>query len=91
VGGRPGREIRRRVPVRTRRSMTGAGRADLIGRVHDRERGKGRSGQRLSNWGTGPARQRERRSARVKKLVPTSRPHWAASAREGRERGTDCR
>jgi hypothetical protein len=89
VGGRHGREIRRRARVRTHRSTAGAGRADLIGRVHDRERGTGRSGQRLSNWCTGPARKRERRSARVKKLAPTGWPHWAASAREGRERGTD--
>jgi hypothetical protein len=38
VGGRRGREIRRRARVRTRRSTTGAGRADLTGRVHDAER-----------------------------------------------------
>jgi hypothetical protein len=54
------------------------------------ERGKGRSGQRLSNWRTGPASQRERRSARVKELAPTGRPHWAASERGGRGRES-CR
>jgi hypothetical protein len=75
VGGRRGREIRRRVRVRTRRSTAGAGRVDLTGRVHGAEREKGRSGQRLSNWRTEPARERERRSARVKKLAPTGRPH----------------
>jgi hypothetical protein len=93
VGGRRGREIRRRVRVRTRWSTAGAGRADLTGRVHDaeRERGEGCSRQRLNNWRTGPARQRERRSARVKKPAPTGRPHWAASER-GRARGREsCR
>jgi hypothetical protein len=38
VGGRRGREIRRRARVRTRRSTAGAGREDLTGRVNDAER-----------------------------------------------------
>jgi hypothetical protein len=40
VGGRRGREFRRCARVRTRRSMAGAGRAELIGRVHGVEREK---------------------------------------------------
>jgi hypothetical protein len=52
-----------------------------------RERGKGRSRQRLSNWRTEPVRQRERRSERVKKSAQTGRPQWAESERESvRER-----
>jgi hypothetical protein len=38
VGGRRGREIRRRARVRTSRSTAGAGRADLTGRVHGAKR-----------------------------------------------------
>jgi hypothetical protein len=50
VGGRRGREIRRRARVHTCRSTTGAGRADLTGRVHGAEREeRGRAGQRLSD------------------------------------------
>jgi hypothetical protein len=44
---------------------------------------RGRAGQRLGNWQTGPARQRERRGARVKKPAPIGRPHWVASERGG--------
>jgi hypothetical protein len=52
VGGRRGREIRRRARVRTRRSTAGTWRADLTGRVHAAEREKGARGataQRLAN------------------------------------------
>jgi hypothetical protein len=48
VGGRRGREFRRRVRVRTRRSMAGARKAELTGRVHGAEREKGAHGQWLS-------------------------------------------
>ena len=44
VGGRRGRETRRRARVRTRRSTAGAGKADLTGRVHGVEREKGTHG-----------------------------------------------
>jgi hypothetical protein len=65
------------------------GGGDLTGRVHDthteRERERkgalGATTQQLANQ----AREAERRSARVKKLAPTGRPHWAASER-GRAR-----
>jgi hypothetical protein len=40
VGGRHGREIRRRARVRMRWSTTSAGRAKLTGRVHSAEREK---------------------------------------------------
>jgi hypothetical protein len=56
-----------------------------------RETEKGHAGQRLGAWQSGPARQRKKRDVQAKQLAPTSRPHWAASEREGRERGTDCR
>jgi hypothetical protein len=61
VGGRRGREFRRRARVRMRRSTVGAGRAELTGRVHGAEREKGRTGQQLSAWQRGPARQRGKR------------------------------
>jgi hypothetical protein len=65
VGGRRGREFWRRARVRTRRSTTGAGRAELTGRVHDaeREREKGHTGataQCLAAW----AREAEREERR---------------------------
>jgi hypothetical protein len=53
-----------------------------------RERGKGRSGQRLSNWRTGPVRQREKRAGEE---TGADRSAPLGSEREGRERGTDCR
>jgi hypothetical protein len=40
VGGRRGREIRRRARVRTRRSPASAEGAELTGRVHGAERGE---------------------------------------------------
>jgi hypothetical protein len=52
VGGRRGREIRRRARVRSRRSTAGAGRADLTGRVHSaerEERGARATAQQLAN------------------------------------------
>jgi hypothetical protein len=45
VGGRRGREIQRRARVRTHRSTTGAGRAELTGQAHDAEREKGARGR----------------------------------------------
>ena len=63
VGERRGREIQRRARVRTRRSMAGAGRADLTGRVHGVERERrgalGATAQQLANR----AREAEREGA----------------------------
>jgi hypothetical protein len=59
MGGRHGREIRRRARVRTRRSMASAEGAKLIGQAHGAERSKGHAGQRLGDWRSRPARQRE--------------------------------
>jgi hypothetical protein len=42
-------------------------------------------GQRIDDWQNRPAKQREKRGARAKKLAPTASPHWASSERE-RER-----
>jgi hypothetical protein len=44
VGGRRGRETRRRARVRTRRSTAGAGKADLTRQTHGAEREKGTRG-----------------------------------------------
>jgi hypothetical protein len=41
MGERRGREIRRRVRVRTRRSTARAGKAELTRQAHDAEREKG--------------------------------------------------
>jgi hypothetical protein len=66
VGWRHGREIRRHARVHTRRSTASAEGAGLTGQAHgaERERRKGRAGQRLGDWRSGPARQREREGAR---------------------------
>jgi hypothetical protein len=97
VGGRRGREIRRRARVCTRWSTASAGRAELIGRVHgaererEREREEGCAGQRLSAWRTGPARQKKRRDARgeatgADRSAPTGRERERERERErGRE------
>jgi hypothetical protein len=62
----------------------GAGRVELIGEAHgaEREREKGRAGQRLGVWQNGPARQRGKRGVgRGKQLAPTSWPHRAERGR----------
>jgi hypothetical protein len=59
VGGRRGREIWRRAGVRTRRSTVSAEGAELTGLAHNAERRKGHARQRLGDWRSGPARQRE--------------------------------
>jgi hypothetical protein len=66
VGGRHGRETRRRERVRTHWSTASARKADLTGRVHGAERVKETRGATTRRWRTGPARQRERESERVK-------------------------
>jgi hypothetical protein len=63
VGGRRGRETRRRARVRTRRSTAGTTKADLIGRVHSAERVKGDArvnGSALANWARETETERER-------------------------------
>jgi hypothetical protein len=67
VGGRRGRETRRRARVHTRWSTAGARKAELTGLAHGVEREKRDArGQRLDDWRSGPARQRERESERMK-------------------------
>jgi hypothetical protein len=64
VGRRRGREIRRRVRVRTRRSTARAGRAELTGKVHSAEREeRGTRGNDSATGEPGP-RGRERDRAR---------------------------
>jgi hypothetical protein len=92
VGGRRGRETWRRARVRTRRSTTRAGKAELTKQAHDVEREKGTHGGNGSATGEPGPRdtQRERGSARVKetgadRLVPAGRERERERARE---RGT---
>jgi hypothetical protein len=83
VGGRRGQEIRRRARVRTRRSMTGAGWADLTGRVHGAEREE--RGARGNGSATGELvpRGRGRRGTHSGEATSADR---SASAGRGRER-----
>jgi hypothetical protein len=99
VGGRRGREIRRRARVRTRRSTVSAEGAELTGQAHgtERERRKGVRGataRRLAILARETEREREREREREQggeKRVPTDRPHWATSER-GRARAREnCR
>jgi hypothetical protein len=65
----------------------GGGRTDRAG-PRRRERRKGRAGQRLGDWRSGPVRQRERGRARVKKtgadrLAPAGRERDRERAGEG--------
>jgi hypothetical protein len=69
VGGRRGRETRRRARVRTRRSTAGAGKADLTRQAHGAEREKGThgsNGSALANRARETERERERESERAK-------------------------
>jgi hypothetical protein len=87
VGGRRGRETRRRARVRTRRStMTrGEGGADRAG-PRRRERGQGRAGNSSMTGNPGP-RDRERKRARGRRktgadrLVPLNRERERVGAR----------
>jgi hypothetical protein len=68
VGERRGREIRRRARVRTRRSTASAEGMELTGQAHDAEREeRGARGNGSATGDPGP-RDRERGSARVKKI-----------------------
>jgi hypothetical protein len=84
VGRRCGREIRRRARVRTRRSMANAEGTELTRQAHGAERGKGHARQRLSDWQSGPVRQRERESAWAKETgADRSAPLGSEQEREG--------
>jgi hypothetical protein len=93
VGGRCGREFRRRARVRARWSTASAGRAELTGEAHDTHRERERegegTGQQLSDWRIGPVRQRGKRGARAKGMAPTAWPHWVASERDRRVWGSE--
>jgi hypothetical protein len=68
----------------------GEGEGDREGprrREREREGARGAMARRLAVR----ARETRKRDARVGQLAPTIRPHWAASEREGKEQGTDCR
>jgi hypothetical protein len=83
VGGRRGREFRRRARVRTRRSTAMAGRAKLTERVHGAEREKrGRAGNGSAPGSAGP-RDRERRGGRAGEATSADR---LAPVGRGRER-----
>jgi hypothetical protein len=88
VGGRRSREIRRRARVRTRRSTTSAEGAELTGQAHGAEREeKGCAGQRLGDWRSGPARQRERERAGEKNGRRQIGPTGQRAREGGRARG----
>jgi hypothetical protein len=83
VGGRRGREIRRRARVRTRRSTANAEGAELTGQAHGVEReDRGARGNGSTTGDPGP-RDRERGSARVKE-TGANRSVPLGSEREGR-------
>jgi hypothetical protein len=95
VGGRRGREIQRRARVRTRRSTTRTGKAELTRQAHGAEREKvtrGTMARRVAIRAREKERdiERERANGR-RKLAPTGWPHWVASER-GRARAREnCR
>jgi hypothetical protein len=65
VGGRCGRETRLRARVRTRRSTTSTGKAELTRQAHDAEREKGThggNGSALANRVRETEREKERTS-----------------------------
>jgi hypothetical protein len=76
--------------VRTRRSTTGAGRAELTGRVHGAEREKrGARGNDSAPGRTGP-RDKERRGTRAVEATGADRSALAGREREReRERGEE--
>jgi hypothetical protein len=90
VGGRRGREIRRRARVRTPRSTARTGKAELTRQAHnaERERGQGRVGNGLTTGNPGP-RDREKKRARGRRKTgadrsaPLSREREREGAREG--------
>jgi hypothetical protein len=88
VGGRRGREFRRRAQVRTRRSRAGTGRADLTGQAHDTEREMGTRGattQQLKNRAR--ETEREEGSASEETSADRSAPLGSEREREGAREG----
>jgi hypothetical protein len=89
VGGRRGREIWRRARVRTRRSTTRAGKAELTRQAHDTEREKGTrggNGSALANWARKTKSEREcvGEENRHRQVGPTGqRGREGGRAREG--------
>jgi hypothetical protein len=90
VGGRRGREIRRRARVRTRRSTASTEGAELTGQAHGAEREERCARGNDSATGDPGPRDRERGSARVKKTsTDRSAPLGREREREhARERGS---
>jgi hypothetical protein len=88
VGGRRGREIRRRAQVRTRRSTASAEGAELTGQAHGAEREeRGARGNGSTVGDPGP-RDRERGSTRVKETgTDKSAPLGSEREREGAREG----
>jgi hypothetical protein len=83
VGGRCGREIQRRVRVRTRRSTASAEGAELTGQAHDAKREeRGARGNGSVTGDLGP-RDRERGSVRAKETGTDRSPPTGQRAREG--------
>jgi hypothetical protein len=88
VGGRRGREIRRRARVRTRRSTVSAEGAELTGQAHSAEREeRGARGNGSATGDPGP-RDRERERARGRKTgANRSTPVGSERGREGVREG----
>jgi hypothetical protein len=92
VGGRRGRETRRRSRVRTRRSTASAEKAELTREAHDAEREKGTrggNGSALANRARETEREREIESERAKetsadRLAPLGSEQEREGAREGK-------
>jgi hypothetical protein len=89
VGGRHGRETRRRVRVRTRRSTASAKKVELTRQAHNAEREKGTRGataRQLANWAREAHRDRERERAK-ETGVDRSAPLGSEREREGAHEG----
>jgi hypothetical protein len=85
VGGRRGREIRRRARVCTRWSTASAGRAELIGRVHGAEREREKRDARGNDSAPGEPGPRGRKRGgthAAKQLAPIGRPQRAEREKE---------
>jgi hypothetical protein len=91
VGGRRGRETRRRARVRTLRSTAGAGKADLTRQAHGAEREKGTRGGNGSARAN-RARETEGEGERAGEVTGTDRlgPLSSERDREGTREG-NCR
>jgi hypothetical protein len=81
VGGRRGRETRRRARVHTRRSTTRVGRAELIGQAHSAEKEKGTCGATARQL-VNRAREAEREEGHAGEETGTDRSAPLGSERE---------